>query len=87
MVKENELSKIKLFLVGSCRNEEDQARVDNLRELAKSLNVSDKVDFNLNFSFDRLIKTLRESAVGFHSMINEHFGIGKLSLLFFIFSH
>jgi alpha-1,2-mannosyltransferase len=30
----------------------------------------------LNFSFDTLLNQLAQSAVGIHSMIDEHFGIG-----------
>ena len=76
-VSETELNKVKLILIGSCRNDEDQARVDNLKELSRTLGVSDKVEFYLNFSFEKLIDVLTQSAVGIHSMINEHFGIGK----------
>ena len=72
------LDKIRLLLIGSCRNQDDQDRVDNLKALAKSLNVEDKVDFKLNFTFNNLLKDLAASAVGIHSMIDEHFGIGWL---------
>ena len=47
-----------------------------MKELAKNLNVYDKIEFNLNFSFDILLDQLAQSAVGIHSMIDEHFGIG-----------
>ncbi len=70
------IDKIKLKLIGSCRNGEDDARVNMLKELAKSLNVYDQTEFNLNFSFDILLDQLAQSAVGIHSMIDEHFGIG-----------
>ncbi len=71
------VDKVKLKLIGSCRNEEDEGRVRMLKELAKSLMVEDKIEFNLNFSFEILLDQLAESAVGIHSMIDEHFGIGK----------
>ena len=35
----------KLFLVGSCRNEEDSERVENLKKLTKDLNVLESVEF------------------------------------------
>ena len=50
--------------------------VDGLKALAASLGVADKVHFSLNFTFKLLLQKLAESAVGVHSMVNEHFGIG-----------
>jgi hypothetical protein len=38
---DSNLKNIKLILIGSCRNQEDQDRVDSLKQLAK-------VDFKLN---------------------------------------
>ena len=72
---------IKLMLIGSCRNEEDFRRVQSLEELAQSLKVDDKVEFKLNFTFDNLLISLAESAVGIHSMIDEHFGIGVVECM------
>ena len=67
--KEEKIDQVKLKLIGSCRNEEDQTRVELLKVLAKSLNVYDRIEFNLNFSFDVLLEQLAGSAVGIHSMI------------------
>ncbi|CAF0800194.1 unnamed protein product [Brachionus calyciflorus] len=76
-----EIEKVRLLLIGSCRDQDDQNRVDNLRALARELNIEDKVDFKLNFSFDNLLINLAESAVGIHSMIDEHFGIGVVECM------
>ena len=70
-----------MCLIGSCRNEDDQGRVDGLKALAKSLNLEDRVEFKLNFTFENLLKNLAESAVGIHSMIDEHFGIGVVECM------
>lgn len=67
---------IKLFLIGSCRNDEDLHRVRMLKEQARRLGIENKVEFKLNFTFDHLLSALAESAVGIHSMVDEHFGIG-----------
>jgi alpha-1,2-mannosyltransferase len=69
--------KIKLVLIGSVRNEDDEKRVDSLRKLCSELEVSDNVEFHLNVSFDELKKQLADGLIGIHSMWNEHFGIGK----------
>jgi alpha-1,2-mannosyltransferase len=47
-----------------------------LKDLAKKLGVESMVEFKLNFTFDNLLISLAESAVGIHSMTDEHFGIG-----------
>lgn len=67
---------MRLVLIGSCRNEDDQKRVEDLKTLAKNLSVESYCDFKLNFKFDLLLTNLAESAVGIHSMLDEHFGIG-----------
>lgn len=77
----SKLDKIKLFIIGSCRNEEDQARADKLQELAKELDVHNHVELKLNFKFEFLLQYLSESAVGLHTMIDEHFGIGVVECM------
>ena len=64
------------MLVGGCRNEGDQQRVDELRRLAAELDVSDVVEFCLNVPFSTLKQKMSDSTVGIHTMWNEHFGIG-----------
>jgi alpha-1,2-mannosyltransferase len=70
-------SKIKLIMAGSCRNAEDEQRVSNLKKLSQELNIEKFVEFRLNISFEELQNVLAQSAVGLHSMKEEHFGIGK----------
>lgn len=68
--------KYKLILVGSCRNQEDQERVNSLKKLASELGIQKSVDFALNVSFEQLRSYLAEATIGLHTMWNEHFGIG-----------
>ncbi|XP_035825053.1 GDP-Man:Man(3)GlcNAc(2)-PP-Dol alpha-1,2-mannosyltransferase isoform X2 [Aplysia californica] len=68
-------STYKLVLAGSCRNEEDQRRVESLHALARELGVDHLVDFRLNIPFSELKQLLAESLVSLHTMWNEHFGI------------
>ena len=75
------MENIKLILIGSCRNQEDQDRVDSLKQLAQSLDIETMVDFKLNFTFENLLKDLAASAVGIHSMVDEHFGIGVVECM------
>ena len=71
------------MLIGSCRDKDDENRVENLKKLSQELNVYDQVEFKLNFSFENLLINLAESAVGIHSMIDEHFGIGNIFISLF----
>ena len=71
----------KLVLVGSCRNQDDADRVNNLQELATQLHIKQVVEFALNVSFDQLKNHLAEATVGLHTMWNEHFGIGVVECM------
>ncbi|GBP42598.1 GDP-Man:Man(3)GlcNAc(2)-PP-Dol alpha-1,2-mannosyltransferase [Eumeta japonica] len=73
----NELlwNKIKLVLVGSCRNADDEERVRNLKDLAKHLALEDSVQFVVNASYAQLLQLYQTSVIGLHAMWNEHFGI------------
>ena len=74
---EDSRSKYSLVLVGSCRNAEDSARVENLKKLGQELGIAESVIFKLNVPFDELKECLNSATIGLHTMWNEHFGIGK----------
>ena len=74
------LSDVKLYLIGSCRDEGDQSRVKILQELAKELDVENHVEFKLNAPFSDLCRWLGEATAGLHTMWNEHFGIGVVEM-------
>lgn len=74
-------SDIKLVLAGSCRNEEDEARVQTLKKTAERLKVSDHVEFRLNVSWRELKEILSHSKIGVHTMRSEHFGISVVELM------
>lgn len=68
---------LKLILIGGCRNQQDEARVNNLKRLCEELGVSDDVMFRINIPFEELKRHLAEATIGLHTMWNEHFGIGQ----------
>ena len=74
---DEEKSKVKLVLVGSCRNEEDYNRVEDYKRLSKHFNLEDYVEFHINVEFQELKRLLQESTIGLHCMLQEHFGIGR----------
>ncbi|XP_045453662.1 GDP-Man:Man(3)GlcNAc(2)-PP-Dol alpha-1,2-mannosyltransferase [Melitaea cinxia] len=79
----NELlwNKIKLVLVGSCRNAADEERVKHLRDLAKHLALENSVSFLVNAPYAQLLQLYQSSALALHAMWNEHFGIGVVECM------
>jgi len=69
-------SRVRLVLLGSCRNADDERRVDDLRQLSHRLGVDDHVELHVNVEFEELKRQLQRATIGLHSMWNEHFGIG-----------
>jgi alpha-1,2-mannosyltransferase len=47
----NQIDRIKLKLVGSCRHKEDADRVENLRLKCKDLGIEKQVDFFINVPY------------------------------------
>lgn len=83
LLVKNELlwNKIKLVLVGSCRNAEDEERVRHLRDLAKHLALENSVSFLVNAPYAQLLQLYQASALALHAMWNEHFGIGVVECM------
>lgn len=69
-------NKIRLIFVGSCRNVEDEERVQNMKDLTKHLSLENNVEFKVNASYQELIQCYQSALIGIHAMWNEHFGIG-----------
>lgn len=72
---------MKLVLIGSCRDAEDEARVAELRSLCEQLEVSGNVEFKVGIPFSQLTEQFSLGTIALHTMWNEHFGIGQFSLL------
>ena len=84
-----------LVMAGAVRHSDDQARLEELMVLSEELGlisslateVSDllrdvvEVIFAPNLKYGELIELLGHSAVGLHTMWNEHFGIGVVEML------
>jgi alpha-1,2-mannosyltransferase len=74
------LSQARLFLIGSCRDDGDRARVEKLRALVQELDIGKYVEFKLNAPYADLCRWLSEATAGLHTMWNEHFGIGVVEM-------
>jgi alpha-1,2-mannosyltransferase len=53
--------RLKLLLIGSCRNTEDEQRVEELRELIKALKVEDVVEFSINPPNSDLLDSMKKA--------------------------
>lgn len=67
--------------MGSCRNEADEKRLQNLKDLAIKLNVDDHVEFHKNVLYSDLVRLLGGAVAGIHSMTDEHFGISVVEYM------
>ncbi|EDV24914.1 uncharacterized protein TRIADDRAFT_50291 [Trichoplax adhaerens] len=80
-LSQEEKKRYGLILIGSCRNDEDLARVNKLKVLCDELKIVDYVKFELNVSFEKLQERLSNATIGLHTMWNEHFGIGVVECM------
>lgn len=69
-------NKIRLVIVGSCRNESDYERLKNMQDLTKHLSLENSVEFKVNVPYNELLELYKDASIGIHTMWNEHFGIG-----------
>lgn len=72
---------VKLILLGGCRGSEDEKRIQELKQLAKELQIDNQVEFAINAPFDKLSEYCQTSLIGLHTMWNEHFGIGVVEYM------
>ncbi|RWS12759.1 GDP-Man:Man(3)GlcNAc(2)-PP-Dol alpha-1:2-mannosyltransferase-like isoform X2 [Dinothrombium tinctorium] len=71
----------KLVIVGSCRNSEDEKRVQELKEQCNRLAISNQVEFKINVNFHELLEIVKKGKIGIHTMRDEHFGISNVELM------
>ena len=81
IITEEEWSKVKLVIVGGCRNQEDWKLVQDLKDLTKYLSVEENVEFKVNLPFPDLLNEFSKALIGIHTMHQEHFGIGIVEMM------
>ena len=72
---------VKLILVGSTRNKEDENIVNNLKKKIFEKDLNDNVEIKINTPFEEMYSLLTRSAIGLHTMWNEHFGISIVEMM------
>lgn len=78
---EHKANQVRLLLIGSCRNDADRNRVQELRELVAGLGLQDHVVFNINPPYRELQEAAVQASIGIHTMRQEHFGIGIVEMM------
>lgn len=73
--------RLRLVVVGSCRDDEDMERMRNMRDLSKHLSLEDCVEFKVNVSYQELVQCYQMAKIGLHTMWNEHFGISVVEMM------
>jgi alpha-1,2-mannosyltransferase len=58
----------KLVLIGSCRGAADQARLEQLQDLTKNLDLSNSVSFVVNQPYSVIEEWLKKASVGIHTV-------------------
>lgn len=79
--RNNPKSKLRLVMLGSSRNEADERRIQELKDLAQKLGLSDRVELVINAPFPKLKEWLGRAKLGLNVMWNEHFGIGCVEFM------
>ncbi|KAJ9099797.1 hypothetical protein QFC21_003796 [Naganishia friedmannii] len=72
---------VRLVLMGSSRNREDDERVSGLRALAVELGVQEQTEFVVNAPFDEIVRRLGQASIGLNTMQDEHFGISVVEFM------
>ncbi|PIL35103.1 hypothetical protein GSI_02891 [Ganoderma sinense ZZ0214-1] len=72
---------VQLVLVGGSRNVGDATRVENLRLLARELDIQEQVRFVVNASFPDMLGWLARASIGLGTMVDEHFGINIVEFM------
>ncbi|KAK8940229.1 GDP-Man:Man(3)GlcNAc(2)-PP-Dol alpha-1,2-mannosyltransferase [Platanthera guangdongensis] len=75
------IRKPKLQFVGSCRNNEDNERLQKIKRRATELGVEENVEFYKDVKYSELVELLGCAIAGLHSMIDEHFGISVVEYM------
>ncbi|KAK8914541.1 GDP-Man:Man(3)GlcNAc(2)-PP-Dol alpha-1,2-mannosyltransferase [Platanthera zijinensis] len=75
------IRKPKLQFVGSCRNNEDDERLQKIKRRATELGVEENVEFYKDVKYSELVELLGSAIAGLHSMIDEHFGISVVEYM------
>lgn len=73
LVSEEMWEMIELVLIGSTRNEIDEAWVKDMQDLAKHFSIENNVTFKINVSYNELKKELEEGIISFSSNFTNYF--------------
>lgn len=75
------IDNVRLILIGSCRDDGDRERVQQLQNSTRELGIHNNVEFVLSQPYSVLRDYLSQASIGIHTMWNEHFGIGVVEMM------
>ena len=71
----------KFWLLGTVRDEDDQRILEQLKDLAKKLDIENSVEFKIGKPRPEIVEIFSQAKVAVHTMRNEHFGIAIVELM------
>jgi alpha-1,2-mannosyltransferase len=72
---------VKLLIIGSCRNDDDERLLASLQALVQREKLQGHVAFKKNPSYPELVTCLTNAMMGLHTMEYEHFGIALVEMM------
>ncbi|CAD8119088.1 unnamed protein product [Paramecium sonneborni] len=72
---------IKLYMIGSCRNADDELLFQTIQDTINRKNLQDYITMYKNLPFQDIQKLLTSGMIGLHTMEYEHFGITMVEML------
>lgn len=72
---------LKLICMGSSRDAGDERRIEDLKRLAKELDIKANVSFIVNAPFHDIQQNLASASIGLSTMVDEHFGINVVEFM------
>lgn len=79
--KKNNYENVKLIMLGSTRNRDDEELASNLLQYASSKDLSDHVEILINKPYTEIQRWMTRCTIGIHTMWNEHFGISVVEMM------
>ena len=67
------------WMIGGARDAEDLQRVENLKKIARDMEIS--VNFFVNLTRDEVDEKLSKAKCAIHTMVDEHFGISLIEFM------
>ena len=72
---------LKLFMIGSIRDEKDKKLFDELQNYIVNQGLAEDIELLPNLSLGEVKKKFEQAKIGLHTMRDEHFGISVIEMM------